>query len=472
MNPEIEARRLRVEFEQGQLGQGLGVAFFAKRIDSDLTVVREFLPQVDKACRETWLSDGNAITSQFIRIVLVPRVCNFIAVREGTIRSELESRRVDMHGTILTPACHHLVRRFAQLKSEVVNDYEIEAIKLEKREAREARPITNVPLPENQTYPPRNSAIEHEGADRPPNPGADLWRNLHGKFQALADEERRGGAAQKDRWLRAYCDYKKHREIWGEKGKPGQGVFCLLKAPETGLWILGDGVSENFQARVRTLAARAGVTLGCPKDTDAEDFWFHWLYRDLLENNSDQLIAASKEGGVIGRVCVASATFCARLERKALHNPASANQREDLHDAILKKKARVAEIERTLNRGPLTEYRGQPLHGSRNWRLRLEEERQHLLIAASELEREQERLEQGGRTPALALHVNKPRQGRESFLKPILHEKGWSVHDWARESKGDFHTANNYLKGKTKPYPATLKKFADALGVEVAKLPE
>ena len=92
----------------------------------------------------------------------------------------------------------------------------------------------------------------------------------------------------------------------------------MLKAPETCLWIVSDGVSENFQERFRALAARAGVALGCPKDTDAEDFWLHRLYLDLVENNSDQLFAASKEGGVILRVCVASATFCARLERKAL----------------------------------------------------------------------------------------------------------------------------------------------------------
>jgi ribosome-binding protein aMBF1 (putative translation factor) len=49
----------------------------------------------------------------------------------------------------------------------------------------------------------------------------------------------------------------------------------------------------------------------------------------LLENRSDQLFAASKEGGVIRRVCVASATFSSRLERKALKalEPARDNAR-------------------------------------------------------------------------------------------------------------------------------------------------
>jgi len=65
-----------------------------------------------------------------------------------------------------------------------------------------------------------------------------------------------------------------------------------------------------------------------------------------------------------------------------------------------------------------------------------------------------------------------PRIMREQFIKPILEKKGFSVHDWAKRAKVDFHTANSYLKGETKPYPETRKKLADALGVEVEKLPK
>jgi hypothetical protein len=72
---------------------------------------------------------------------------------------------------------------------------------------------------------------------------------------------------------------------------------------------------------------------------------------------------------------------------------------ENLRGAILKKKARIAEIERILNRPPVTEYRGQPVHGGQGWRLRLEEERQHLLLAAAELEGEQETQEQASAKP-------------------------------------------------------------------------
>ena len=60
---------------------------------------------------------------------------------------------------------------------------------------------------------------------------------------------------------------------------------------------------------------------------------------------------------------------------------------------------------------------------------------------------------------------------RKAFLQPILDKKGFSVHDWANEADVDFHTANDYLKGSTKPYQSTRKKLADALGVKVEDLP-
>jgi hypothetical protein len=163
---------------------------------------------------------------------------------------------------------------------------------------------------------------------------ADVWRDFQDRFMQLADEEARiERAAPKDRLLRAYCSYKEHPEVW-EEGKPGQGLFCLLKTPECGVWALDDGVNENFLERFRVLAARAGVALGSPEGTDAEDFWLHRLYLDLRENNSKELFAASKEGGMILRVCVASATFCSRLQRRAIteaHGPSA----EPLHGDVL-----------------------------------------------------------------------------------------------------------------------------------------
>jgi hypothetical protein len=61
---------------------------------------------------------------------------------------------------------------------------------------------------------------------------------------------------------------------------------------------------------------------------------------------------------------------------------------------------------------------------------------------------------------------------RAAFITPILEKKGWSILDWANNSGVDFHTANDYLRGSTKPYASTRKKLADSLGVTVDELPK
>jgi hypothetical protein len=60
---------------------------------------------------------------------------------------------------------------------------------------------------------------------------------------------------------------------------------------------------------------------------------------------------------------------------------------------------------------------------------------------------------------------------RKSFVMPILEKKGWSVLEWATHSEVDFHTADNYLKDKTKSYKSTRTKLAKSLGVDVQELP-
>lgn len=186
---------------------------------------------------------------------------------------------------------------------------------------------------------------------------ADQWRVFQNRFMDLACEEQgrgqadvitKGGTLRRmDRVLRVHCDYKDYPErvFVAEEVRSfykSLGVELTsedlskieaktlewaalekkagLKAPETGRWMfVTGGVSENFRERVRLCVAEAGRALpDYPKGTDPEDFWLHRLWLDLLKNNSDSLFCASKEGGMILSVCVASATFCARLEREAL----------------------------------------------------------------------------------------------------------------------------------------------------------
>ncbi len=122
--------------------------------------------------------------------------------------------------------------------------------------------------------------------------------------------------------LGATYNYAKHPEGW-ERGKPEQGLVCLLETPPCGLWNYSSaGISENFFERVRLSIAEAGRTLpDYLKGTDPEDFWLYRLYLDLVKNESDLLLSTSTEGGMILSVCVASATYCARLERQAIKQP-------------------------------------------------------------------------------------------------------------------------------------------------------
>lgn len=60
---------------------------------------------------------------------------------------------------------------------------------------------------------------------------------------------------------------------------------------------------------------------------------------------------------------------------------------------------------------------------------------------------------------------------RRAKLMPILADKGLSVLDWAQHARVDYHTANEYLKGKRNPFASTRKKLAEALGLNPKQLP-
>jgi hypothetical protein len=132
---------------------------------------------------------------------------------------------------------------------------------------------------------------------------AQIWHGLHLEFKGLAEEELRKDPNNKgDRWLRSYVT---RDDETGEE--------CHLSA----------GVDEGFRARFEALAAKAGITLGAQvMNMPPLEFWLHALFENLLEHKSRELFAADKEsGGIILRVCEASATYCARLEKTALGQP-------------------------------------------------------------------------------------------------------------------------------------------------------
>jgi hypothetical protein len=340
LSREMQIRSRSSYNKKRAASQGTGRSYLMDVVDCQLSLLRdEWLNGVDRIAREVWQIQGKALSPAFARDVLVSKAIELIGVREGVIKSALErARRFDLYRNPY-PAQHNLAMKIMRLRAEVTNRYEIEACELEYRNTPMERSVTEQEKKSKDGSHTQKAFTVSSGiipgqvqglsrGDWPAPTDAtnsttlvprDSWKDFHERFMQLANEEERiERASPKDRLLRAYCDYKKRPEIWAEKGKSEQGPFCLLKAPETGLWMLGDGVNENFQERFRALAARTGVALGPSESTDPEDFWLHRLYLDLMENNSDQLFAASNEGGMILRVCVASATFCSRLERKAV----------------------------------------------------------------------------------------------------------------------------------------------------------
>ena len=159
----------------------------AKRADASIEVLCDHLEAVDKACRETWVADGSAITPDFIRKVLIPRVFSAIASGTGSIHHELQllANRTRIGETDLTPALHHLAHKKNELEGDVSTRYEIEAIELAKQVERNVgginavRTVTAAPPPPASVGGFGLASYRPEPTEIPPNPPgyfpSDLW---------------------------------------------------------------------------------------------------------------------------------------------------------------------------------------------------------------------------------------------------------------------------------------------------------
>jgi hypothetical protein len=201
--------------------------------------------------------------------------------REGLVRSEeLLEGRAERLATFLRIDLNKIAgSAHVQLAKQVPSQSEV---RVEERSA----PAETLPTP--------------VAAPVAGTPASELWRAFHEKFRALAEEELRLAPHNTgDRWLHAYVDYK------------DRTIAC-------GQWHLSEGVNESFHERFEVEATRAGIALKSTVAGDAGDVWLHHVFIDLLEHKSKLLFAATKDGGIVLRVCEASALYCARLEKQAL----------------------------------------------------------------------------------------------------------------------------------------------------------
>src|SRR5262249_708126 len=135
-----------------------------------------------------------------------------------------------------------------------------------------------------------------------PIDAAETWQSFYHTFHTLADEELQLEPHNvNDRWLRAYASYED-------------------QSSECGLWSLSDGVNEGFKARFEVAATRARIALNLPLLNRPLHVWLHHVFRHLLDRKSKLLFSETEEGGIIVRVCEASAIYCAVLERGALES--------------------------------------------------------------------------------------------------------------------------------------------------------
>jgi hypothetical protein len=362
------------------------------------------LKEDSREAMESWES---MIGREFL-ISLSSYSSRFSGAALATIKAQCASITCDQSVGLTDSRFPPALVEVAQRLENLVKD-----IEFERNVVHELRPQLNITRPAaarrdaTQEVAMGRANQEFDPARTPTTPRksqAGSWKDFHERFMQLAREEQGLGRAdaitnekvlRRMKVLRAHCDYKDYRERvfvaqevrsfykslgmeltskdlskieakmleWTELEKKAG-----LKAPETGRWTYGTGaVSENFRERVRLCVVEAGRSLpDYPEGTDPEDFWLHQLYLDLLKNNGDLLFCGSKEGGMILSVCVASATFCARLERQALQQsePGSRTLLDRLREIDPNQPVRMTERREHNARTNLVEHGIPPTQGA------------------------------------------------------------------------------------------------------------
>jgi hypothetical protein len=119
-------------------------------IDSYVVSLRERLEAIDRTCREIWQIKGEAVTPEFVRGILEPRVITQIDVVEGETITRSSTTDLERWG----PAWAYLAGEVGKLKSEFADRYarEIESralarsiVEAEEQQKKPATQLTPVP---------------------------------------------------------------------------------------------------------------------------------------------------------------------------------------------------------------------------------------------------------------------------------------------------------------------------------------
>ena len=405
-----------------------GNSLLMHMVGGQLALLRdEWLTGIDRIAREVWQTQREAMTPDFVREILVPEAMNIIRAKESQIKRGVTSPAPLTRLNDPYPARHHLSREIRKLKGEVTNRYEIEARELGYRNT-----PTEGAVPEEEKKSKQGSQPRK----------AQSTGIIPGQFQGPTHEERlRFELRGKPTDVPANPPSYFPDDLW-----PQTNVILLesrKKFPRRShtLEMCRHIVSEMtplFCEAVKAGKMKVGAVL-CEGLGGMED-----LLHFLLVHNDD--------GPPTG---FGLSDKAYRLGQKVRQS-----------DEWLALAKAIAGVQGESAPKP-TEVPGNPYFPdvwSRTEHLRTDAKQAESPHAQNNANSAQDVESK----PTNATAANE----RESFVQPILDGKGWSIHQLALEAEVDFHTVNDYLKGRTRPNRSTRKHLADALGIAVDRLPK
>ena len=123
----------------------LGGLASVRMVDGQLSLLNEWLDGIDRMAREVWQTQGEAITPEFVRDILVQEAIILIDVRKSTVESNV-TRTAPKFREDPYPARHRLALEIGRLKAKVSERYEIEVRTLEHKQGHNARPRVSEPI--------------------------------------------------------------------------------------------------------------------------------------------------------------------------------------------------------------------------------------------------------------------------------------------------------------------------------------
>jgi hypothetical protein len=132
---QMQMKGVASDTKAGAVYRETGGSFLVNMVDGQMVLLREWLEGVDQICREVWQIQGETITPDFVREILLPEAMMLIGARESTVKSNVTD--VTQRTRIEDPyrALSHFAMEMRRLTGEVTNRYEIEARELEYQRA-------------------------------------------------------------------------------------------------------------------------------------------------------------------------------------------------------------------------------------------------------------------------------------------------------------------------------------------------